>query len=102
MPAAAAARLTPAAAARRDQAARMPAASPSAAAIHVNMRDRTPITAPHHGWFTSPARSHADVQKGKELPLHLVALILSYVGPSPPACYRKPPWWLLMTSSTLG
>ena len=63
---------------RRDPAA-MDAPNPKAA-IHVNMKDRHPITAPYHGWFTSPARSHADVQKGKELPLHLVALILSYVG----------------------
>ncbi|KAK7186048.1 hypothetical protein PSPO01_07860 [Paraphaeosphaeria sporulosa] len=37
-----------------------------------------PITAPSHSWFTSPARSHASGQ-GKELPLHLIQLILEYL-----------------------
>ncbi|KAF7573800.1 hypothetical protein PtrM4_087050 [Pyrenophora tritici-repentis] len=39
----------------------------------------TPLTAPIHGWFTSPARSHSDLPHAKELPLHLIHLILSYV-----------------------
>ncbi|KAF1962072.1 hypothetical protein CC80DRAFT_400723 [Byssothecium circinans] len=39
----------------------------------------TPITAPRHGWFTSPARSHANAGMGKELPLHLIQLILEYL-----------------------
>lgn len=34
---------------------------------------------PHHSWLTSPARSHTAQAQGRELPLHLVALILSYV-----------------------
>ncbi|KAF2278582.1 uncharacterized protein EI97DRAFT_393107, partial [Westerdykella ornata] len=33
--------------------------------------------APH--WFASPARSHAGTIQGRELPLHLIALILSYL-----------------------
>jgi hypothetical protein len=39
-----------------------------------------PITAPIHTWFTSPARSHPNAAQAKELPLHLIQLILSYVG----------------------
>ncbi|KAF2014883.1 hypothetical protein BU24DRAFT_349084 [Aaosphaeria arxii CBS 175.79] len=42
-------------------------------------KERLPITAPHHGWFTSPARSHASSGNGRELPLHLIALILSHL-----------------------
>ncbi|KAE8849549.1 hypothetical protein PTNB73_10490 [Pyrenophora teres f. teres] len=38
----------------------------------------TPLTVPVHAWFTSPARSHADLTHAKELPLHLIHLILSY------------------------
>ena len=38
-----------------------------------------PITAPIHSWFTSPARSHPTAAQAKELPLHLIQLILTYV-----------------------
>jgi hypothetical protein len=38
-----------------------------------------PITAPIHTWFTSPARSHPDAAQAKELPLHLIQLILSHL-----------------------
>lgn len=38
-----------------------------------------PITAPRHAFFTSPARSYAAPGQGKELPLHLIQLILEYV-----------------------
>ncbi|PVI00891.1 hypothetical protein DM02DRAFT_614049 [Periconia macrospinosa] len=38
-----------------------------------------PTNAPHHSWFTSPARSHANSSQGKELPLHLIQLILEYL-----------------------
>ncbi|KAF1965937.1 hypothetical protein BU23DRAFT_545137 [Bimuria novae-zelandiae CBS 107.79] len=37
-----------------------------------------PITAPAHSWFTSPVRSHA-YGHGRELPLHLIQLILEYL-----------------------
>ncbi|KAH7132478.1 hypothetical protein B0J11DRAFT_521787 [Dendryphion nanum] len=47
--------------------------------IPVNYQYRTPITAPYHSWITSPARSHASSGQGKELPLHLIALILSHL-----------------------
>lgn len=40
---------------------------------------RGPITAPVHAWFTSPARSHPNAAQAKELPLHLIQLILTYV-----------------------
>ena len=53
------------------------------ATININYKDRGPITAPHHGWLTSPAKSHATVGQGKELPLHLIALILAHVGVAP-------------------
>ncbi|KAF1995561.1 hypothetical protein P154DRAFT_556731 [Amniculicola lignicola CBS 123094] len=35
--------------------------------------------APHHSWFTSPARSHANAGQGTELPLHLIQLILDHL-----------------------
>jgi hypothetical protein len=38
-----------------------------------------PITAPVHSLLTSPARSHPNAAHAKELPLHLILLILSYV-----------------------
>ncbi|KAL5114006.1 hypothetical protein ACEQ8H_008111 [Pleosporales sp. CAS-2024a] len=38
-----------------------------------------PITAPMHSWFTSPARSHPNAAQAKELPLHLIQLILSHL-----------------------
>lgn len=38
-----------------------------------------PITAPVHSWFTSPARTHPNAAQAKELPLHLIQLILTYV-----------------------
>ncbi|EUC34671.1 hypothetical protein COCCADRAFT_3982 [Bipolaris zeicola 26-R-13] len=38
-----------------------------------------PLMAPVHTFFTSPARSHPDATHGKELPLHLVHLILTYL-----------------------
>ncbi|KAF2654000.1 hypothetical protein K491DRAFT_717537 [Lophiostoma macrostomum CBS 122681] len=51
----------------------------SARPVHVNLQNRVPITSPHHSWFTSPARSHTNIAKGKELPLNLIALILSHL-----------------------
>ncbi|KAF2269744.1 hypothetical protein CC78DRAFT_539676 [Lojkania enalia] len=48
--------------------------------IPLNFRHRAaPATAPHHVWLTSPARSHAVMGQGTELPLHLIALILSHL-----------------------
>ncbi|KAF2789179.1 hypothetical protein K505DRAFT_365823 [Melanomma pulvis-pyrius CBS 109.77] len=47
--------------------------------IPINYKDRIPVTAPHHSWLTSPARSHAGVGQGTELPLHLIALILNHL-----------------------
>ncbi|KAF7680158.1 hypothetical protein GT037_001809 [Alternaria burnsii] len=41
-------------------------------------KDR-PITAPLHTWFTSPARSHSNLAQAKELPLHLIQLILTHL-----------------------
>jgi hypothetical protein len=38
-----------------------------------------PISAPVHGFLTSPARSHSGHGQGKELPLHLIQLILEYL-----------------------
>ena len=38
-----------------------------------------PITAQAHLWSTSPARSHLNTAQTKELPLHLIQLILTYV-----------------------
>ena len=38
-----------------------------------------PVLTPAHVWFTSPARSHSDRAQGKELPLHLIQLILEYL-----------------------
>jgi hypothetical protein len=38
-----------------------------------------PITAPVHALLTSPARSHPNAAHAKELPLHLIYRILSYV-----------------------
>ncbi|CAO2651772.1 Nn.00g000550.m01.CDS01 [Neocucurbitaria sp. VM-36] len=38
-----------------------------------------PITAPIHSWFTSPARSHPNAAQAKELPLHLIQLILTHL-----------------------
>ncbi|KAF1847767.1 uncharacterized protein K460DRAFT_281115 [Cucurbitaria berberidis CBS 394.84] len=40
---------------------------------------RAPITAPIHSWLTSPARSHPNAAQAKELPLHLIQLILSHL-----------------------
>ena len=37
------------------------------------------IATPMHTFFTSPARSHPDAAQAKELPLHLIHLILSHV-----------------------
>lgn len=61
--------------ARRD-------ATASASAVRASQnfyREERPITAPIHGWFTSPARSHPNAAQAKELPLHLIQLILTYV-----------------------
>ncbi|KAI8942947.1 hypothetical protein NX059_000985 [Plenodomus lindquistii] len=38
-----------------------------------------PITQPSHVWFTSPARSTSNAAHAKELPLHLIQLILSHL-----------------------
>ncbi|KAF2123187.1 hypothetical protein BDV96DRAFT_562084 [Lophiotrema nucula] len=45
----------------------------------IHLQHRQPITAPHHGWLTSPARSHATSGQGKELPLQLIQLIISHL-----------------------
>ncbi|KAH7068018.1 tyrosyl-DNA phosphodiesterase-domain-containing protein [Paraphoma chrysanthemicola] len=37
------------------------------------------ISVPFHSWFTSPARSHPNAAQAKELPLHLIQLILTHV-----------------------
>jgi hypothetical protein len=42
-------------------------------------RAAPPITAPIHTWLTSPARSHPNAAQAKELPLHLIQVILSYL-----------------------
>ncbi|CAI6332620.1 unnamed protein product [Periconia digitata] len=57
---------------RRSQVPQTPASS---------LRDPTTLhpNAPHHSWFTSPARSHANYGQGKELPLHLIQLILEHL-----------------------
>tara|TARA_R110002003_G_scaffold61_2_gene5519 strand:- start:27236 stop:27484 length:249 start_codon:yes stop_codon:yes gene_type:complete len=39
------------------------------------------LGAPFHSWFTSPARSHPNAAQAKELPLHLIQLILTHVRP---------------------
>ncbi|KAF2643718.1 hypothetical protein P280DRAFT_487666 [Massarina eburnea CBS 473.64] len=49
------------------------------AILHVPEPHNHPLTAPRHGWFTSPARSHASSGYRKELPLHLIQLILEYL-----------------------
>jgi hypothetical protein len=56
-----------------------------------------PITAPIHSWFTSPARSHPNAAQAKELPLHLIQLILSHVRIATRRCDIHAP--VLMTSS---
>lgn len=69
--------------ARRTTAAS--AATASAATVsHDFQTTERPITAPIHTWFTSPARSHPNAAQAKELPLHLIQLILTYVR----ACCR--------------
>lgn len=58
---------------------RMSQAPASKPAIHVNAHIEPP---PHHAWsaaFTSPAQTHPGGIHTKELPLNLVALIVSYV-----------------------
>ncbi|KAF2821965.1 hypothetical protein CC86DRAFT_330608 [Ophiobolus disseminans] len=59
---------------------RPPAETPSKARIPApDHTFRGPITAPIHTWATSPARSHPNAAQAKELPLHLIALILTYL-----------------------
>lgn len=53
-------------------------ASAEAVSQHFHQNER-PITAPIHSWFTSPARSHPNAAQAKELPLHLIQLILTHV-----------------------
>jgi hypothetical protein len=62
-------------------ARRTPAdATASAATISQNFHNtERPITAPIHTWFTSPARSHPNAAQAKELPLHLIQLILTHL-----------------------
>ncbi|KAF9692940.1 hypothetical protein EKO04_009046 [Ascochyta lentis] len=48
-------------------------------ASHNFYRAERPITAPIHTWFTSPARSHPNAAHAKELPLHLIQLILTHL-----------------------
>ncbi|KAF2621135.1 hypothetical protein BU25DRAFT_355024 [Macroventuria anomochaeta] len=64
-----------------NTARRTPAdATASAATASQNLRNaERPITAPIHTWFTSPARSHPNAAQAKELPLHLIQLILTYL-----------------------
>ncbi|KAF3010063.1 hypothetical protein E8E13_011565 [Curvularia kusanoi] len=71
---------TPASARRTPAADATASASASAAtASHDFHRAERPITAPIHSWFTSPARSHPNAAQAKELPLHLIQLILNYL-----------------------
>lgn len=58
------------------------ATASAATASHNFHQAERPITAPIHTWFTSPARSHPNAAQAKELPLHLIQLILTYV-PAP-------------------
>ncbi|KAH7091951.1 hypothetical protein FB567DRAFT_227191 [Paraphoma chrysanthemicola] len=37
------------------------------------------ISVPFHSWLTSPARSHPNAAQAKELPLHLIQLILTHL-----------------------
>ncbi|KAI4621297.1 uncharacterized protein J4E87_006925 [Alternaria ethzedia] len=37
------------------------------------------MAAPLHTWFTSPARTHSNLAQAKELPLHLIQLILTHL-----------------------
>jgi hypothetical protein len=62
--------------ARRTNAAATASAATASQNFHNTER---PITAPIHSWFTSPARSHPNAAQAKELPLHLIQLILTYV-----------------------
>ncbi|KAL1601211.1 hypothetical protein SLS59_005363 [Nothophoma quercina] len=55
------------------------ATSSAATASHQFRNAERPITAPIHTWFTSPARSHPNAAQAKELPLHLIQLILTYL-----------------------
>jgi hypothetical protein len=64
--------------ARRTNAAATASASAATASQNFHNTVR-PITAPIHTWFTSPARSHPNAAQAKELPLHLIQLILTYV-----------------------
>jgi hypothetical protein len=67
---------------------RAPAVATAASrpSIPVNYKERIPLTAPAHGWLTSPARSHAGAGQGTELPLHLIAIIINYVRGLPRGC----------------
>jgi hypothetical protein len=72
---------------KQMQTQAMPTTTPHPRRTHVESRDEhagpaftAPIMAPIHTWFTSPARSHPNAAQAKELPLHLIQLILSYVG----------------------
>ncbi|KAF3049335.1 hypothetical protein E8E11_009792 [Didymella keratinophila] len=62
--------------ARRSNAAATASAATASQNFHNTER---PITAPIHTWFTSPARSHPNAAQAKELPLHLIQLILTYL-----------------------
>jgi len=44
-----------------------------------------PISVPQHSFFTSPTGPNTGANRKPELPLHLVALILSYVCPGIPS-----------------
>lgn len=63
-------------------ARRTPAdATASAETASQSFRDfERPITAPIHSWFTSPARSAPNTAQAKELPLHLIQLILTHAS----------------------
>ncbi|KAH6625206.1 hypothetical protein C7974DRAFT_395641 [Boeremia exigua] len=77
-----AARVTPADAPALTATASAAAATATAAATtasHIFYNAERPITAPRHSWFTSPARSHPNAAQAKELPLHLIQLILTHL-----------------------
>ncbi|KAF1927525.1 uncharacterized protein M421DRAFT_101516 [Didymella exigua CBS 183.55] len=46
---------------------------------HCDLDAIRPITAPIHSWFTSPARTQPNAAQAKELPLHLIQLILTHL-----------------------
>jgi hypothetical protein len=67
---------------RQEAATTTPTPTPAPAPAPAQSRPQLgpgPITVPLHSWFTSPARSHPNALHAKELPLHLIQLILTHV-----------------------